>query len=205
MQHPHLQPWQGTVTIPLPACPKNKERASRTSVNTPEVAPLAELNELVDTWDLADEGRRLRSRTRTIGECFAQEQPLLGPLPGEVFETGRWFTPRVNRFGQITILSNAYSVPVRFIGRQLRVLLHANDLVVYDGRTEVARHERLSGRGGSAWSWTTTSKPSRASPVPSRARHRWNRPAPQAVSLRYTTGGGRRPAPRTAKRPAPAP
>ncbi|MFF7645082.1 hypothetical protein [Streptomyces canus] len=66
-----------------------------------------------------------------------------------MFETGRWFTPRVNRFGQVTVRSNAYSVPVRFIGRQLRVLLHANDLVVYDGRTEVARHERLSGRGGS--------------------------------------------------------
>ncbi|WP_376771241.1 hypothetical protein [Streptomyces boluensis] len=40
-------------------------------------------------------------------------------------------------------------MPVRFIGRQLRVLLHANGLVVYDSRTEVARHERLSGRGGS--------------------------------------------------------
>ncbi|WP_327593365.1 Mu transposase domain-containing protein [Streptomyces chartreusis] len=118
-------------------------------VPVPEVASLAELNEMVDQWDLADEGRRLRSRTRTVGECFAQEQPLLRPLPHEVFETGRWFTPRVNRFGQITVRSNAYSVPVRFIGRQLRVLLHANDLVVYDGRTEVALHERLSGRGGS--------------------------------------------------------
>ncbi|MGV9884809.1 IS21 family transposase [Streptomyces sp. NPDC003006] len=118
-------------------------------VPVPEVGSLAELNALVDAWDLADEGRRLRSRTRSIGENFAQEQPLLRPLPCEVFETGRWFAPRVDRFGQITVRSNAYSVPVRFIGRQLRVLLHANDLVVYDGRTEVARHERLSGRGGS--------------------------------------------------------
>jgi hypothetical protein len=118
-------------------------------VPVPEVASLAELNKLVDSWDRADGRRRLRSRTRTVGDCFAQEQPLLRPPPREVFETGRWFTPRVNRFGQVTVRSNAYSVPVRFIGRQLRVLLHANDLVVYDGRTEVARHERLSGRGGS--------------------------------------------------------
>ncbi|MFF3689650.1 hypothetical protein [Streptomyces sp. NPDC002187] len=48
---------------------------------------------------------------------------------------------------RVTVRSNAYSVPVRLIGRRLRVPLHANDLVVYDGRTEVARHERLSGRG----------------------------------------------------------
>ncbi|MEU5345932.1 hypothetical protein AB0H18_34730 [Streptomyces sp. NPDC020766] len=31
----------------------------------------------------------------------------------------------------------------------MRVLLHANDLAVYDGREEVARHERVVGRGGS--------------------------------------------------------
>ncbi|MFH8409084.1 Mu transposase domain-containing protein [Streptomyces sp. NPDC018019] len=96
-----------------------------------------------------NEVRRLRAKTRTIGESFAQEQPLLRPLPHEVFETGRWFTPRVNRFGQVTVRCNSYSVPVRFIGRQLRVLLHANDLAVYDGRSVVAHHERLSGRGES--------------------------------------------------------
>ncbi|MEU8546303.1 YcaO-like family protein [Streptomyces roseoverticillatus] len=104
---------------------------------------------MVDEWDLADEARRLRSRTRTVGEYFAQEQHLLGPLPLEPFETGRWFTPRVDRFSQIHVRGNAYSVPVRFIGHQLRVLLNANDLVVFDGRHEVTRHERLGGRAGS--------------------------------------------------------
>ncbi|MEU4037752.1 hypothetical protein [Streptomyces collinus] len=63
---------------------------------------LTELNALVDQWDPGDEGRRLRSKTRIIGESCAQEQPLLRPLPREVFETGRWFIPRVNRFGQVT-------------------------------------------------------------------------------------------------------
>ncbi|MFE3187279.1 hypothetical protein ACFXKR_41605 [Streptomyces violascens] len=111
-------------------------------VPVPHVKTLAELNERVDGWDVADEERRLRSRTRTIGEAFAQEAPQLRPLPAEVFETGRWFTPRVDRFAQISVRSNKYSVPVRFIGRQLRVLLHANDLVVYDGRSVIAQHER---------------------------------------------------------------
>jgi hypothetical protein len=74
---------------------------------------------------------------------FALEAPLLAPLPVEPFETGRWFTPRVDRFGQITVRTNRYSVLVRLIGRRVRVLLHASELVVFDGRTEVARHERL--------------------------------------------------------------
>jgi hypothetical protein len=37
-------------------------------------------------------------------------------------------------------------VPVRLIDRQVRVLLHTNDLVIFDGRQQVARHDRLTGR-----------------------------------------------------------
>ncbi|MFJ5277848.1 hypothetical protein [Streptomyces parvulus] len=34
-------------------------------------------------WDQEDDNRRIRSRTHTIGECFATEQPLLVPLTGQ--------------------------------------------------------------------------------------------------------------------------
>jgi hypothetical protein len=33
--------------------------------------------------------------------------------PEEPFETGRWFTPQVDRFGQVTVRTNRYSVPAR--------------------------------------------------------------------------------------------
>jgi len=52
---------------------------------------------MIDQWDQADEARRIRSRQRTVGEYFAAEQLLLAPLPDEPFETGRLFTPRVDR------------------------------------------------------------------------------------------------------------
>jgi hypothetical protein len=118
-------------------------------VPVPQVGTIAELNELLDVWDQEDEERRIADRTRTVGEFFAIERPLLAPLPSEPFETGRMFTPRVDRYAQVTVRMNRYSVPMRLIGHQVRVLLHASDLVVYDGRAEVARHERLAGRGGS--------------------------------------------------------
>ncbi|WP_063036292.1 IS21 family transposase [Nocardia grenadensis] len=117
-------------------------------VPIPEVESIDELNEMIDAWDIADEQRRIGTRPRTIGEMFAAEKPLLEPLPGEPFETGRWFTPRVDKFSQVTVRTNRYSVPVRLIGRQVRVLLHANHLIVFDGRTEVARHERLPAKAG---------------------------------------------------------
>ncbi|WP_131746153.1 IS21 family transposase [Frankia sp. Cppng1_Ct_nod] len=117
-------------------------------VPVPEVDSLAELNVLVEGWDADDEARRIGTRPHTIGEHFAVEAPLLKPLPVEPFETGRWFTPRVDRYSQITVRTNRYSVPVALIGRPVRVLLHASELVVYDGRTEVARHERLLAKAG---------------------------------------------------------
>ncbi|MGA4980332.1 IS21 family transposase [Streptomyces cinereoruber] len=114
----------------------------------PEVASLAELNEMVEQWDLHDGRRRIGSRPRTIDEYFAVEQPLLMPLPEEPFETGRVFTPRVDRYSQITVRTNRYSVPVRLIGKRVRVVLHASHLVVYDQNVEVARHERLIAKAG---------------------------------------------------------
>jgi hypothetical protein len=83
-----------------------------------------------------------------VDEYFAIEQPLLMPLPQEPFETGRLFTPRVDRYSQITVRTNRYSVPTRLIGKRVRVVLHASHLVVYDKNVEVARHERLIAKGG---------------------------------------------------------
>jgi transposase len=114
----------------------------------PEVSSLAELNEMVEQWDLHDGRRRIGSRPRTIDEYFAVEQPLLMPLPQEPFETGRVFTPRVDRYSQITVRTNRYSVAVRLIGKRVRVVLHASHLVVYDQNVEVARHERLIAKAG---------------------------------------------------------
>ncbi len=114
----------------------------------PEVDSLAELNEMVEQWDLHDGRRRIGPRPRTIDEYFDVEQPLLLPLPEEPFETGRVFTPRVDRSSQITVRTNRYSVPVRLIGKRVRVVLHASHLVVYDQNLEVARHERLIAKAG---------------------------------------------------------
>ncbi|WUO68674.1 hypothetical protein OHT68_00285 [Streptomyces canus] len=37
-----------------------------------------------------------------------------------------------------------YSVPVRYIGRTVHVLLRSSEVVVFHGRTEIARHPRLT-------------------------------------------------------------
>ena len=111
---------------------------------------------MIDAWDAEDDGRQIGSRARTVGQDFTAEMPRLKPLPAELFETGRMFTPREDRYSQVTVRMNHYSVPVRLIGGQVRVLPHASELVIFDGRAEIARHERLATRGVSALTWTIT-------------------------------------------------
>lgn len=115
-------------------------------VPVPGVATLAELNRLVDAADRDDDDRRITGRVRTVGEHFAAEKPILRPLPVGVFESGRWFTQRVDRYSQVSVRTNKYSVPTRFIGHRVRLLLRASELSIFDGQSLIATHERLPGK-----------------------------------------------------------
>ncbi|CQD24021.1 transposase [Mycobacterium lentiflavum] len=75
------------------------------------------------------------------------EKTLLRSLPGEPFDTTLTLTPRVDRYAQIMVRCNQYSVPARFIGHRLRVKLSASVVTVYDRTTMVARHQRAIGKG----------------------------------------------------------
>ena len=171
----------------------------------PEVASLRELNELINDYDRADDDRRIGHRAHTVAESFSAERQLLKPLPVEPFETGLWLALAVDRcYAQITVRTNRYSMPSRLIGRQVRVLLNASDLTVYDSRTLVTTHERMLTKGGACLTWTTTWRRFvRKALVPSRATA-LNKPALLASSPPPMTRGGRRPARLTVTPKAPA-
>ncbi|HEY3603156.1 MAG TPA: IS21 family transposase [Sporichthyaceae bacterium] len=116
-------------------------------VPVPRIDSLAELNERLTAYDAADDRRRIDGRILNVGDSFALEARLLRPLPNEAFETGLVLTPRVDRYSRVTVRQCHYSVPARFIGRRLRAILRAGELVVFDGGKIVARHERSFTRG----------------------------------------------------------
>ena len=79
-------------------------------VPVPEVVSPVGLNAMIEQWEEED----------------------------EPFEAGRPFSLRVDRFSQISVRTHRCSVPVRLIGPTVRAMLHVSELVVYDGRREVA-------------------------------------------------------------------
>jgi len=102
-------------------------------VPMPKVDSLAELNEKLVGYDARDDDRRIENRPHSVGHDFAIEAPTLRPLPAEVFETGLTMTPRVDRYARITVRQCRYSVPAKLIGRRVRVLLRATEVLVFDG------------------------------------------------------------------------
>lgn len=116
----------------------------------PVVDSLADLNERIRDWDLRDENRRIGQKISTVAHDYQADQECLATLPRDRFDPGLELYPRVDRSAPVTVRQAKYSVPVRFIGRKLRVSLRASELVVFDGRTVVARHERVIDRYGQA-------------------------------------------------------
>lgn len=114
----------------------------------PVVESLKELNDRIRVWEVEDERRRIMDRIHTIGQDFANEQASLASLPAETFDPGLVLSPTVDRSSLITVRMVKYSVPARFIGRKVRVSLRASEVVVFDGRAVVARHQRVAARSG---------------------------------------------------------
>ncbi|MET8699853.1 hypothetical protein ABZW10_13420 [Kitasatospora sp. NPDC004723] len=109
---------------------------------------LADLNERIERIEAEQDARHIDNRPTSVGFDFREEQPLLRPVPLDEFDVGLTSTPKVNRSSRVTIRQNHYSVPARFIGRNVRVSLRADEVVVFDRHEIVARHPRLPGRYG---------------------------------------------------------
>jgi len=116
-------------------------------VPMPVVDSIEELNALLAAADDADDARRVGNRAASVGQDWVFEKTQLRPLPAESFDTALTLTPRVDRYAQVMVRCNQYSVPARFIGHRLRVKLSASAVIVYDRATVVARHQRAIGKG----------------------------------------------------------
>jgi len=127
---------------------------------------MAELNKLLKAYDLADDSRRIGNRTLSVAEHFTFEPDLLRPLPDEAFETGLLLTPRVDRYARVIVRQCHYSVPAHLIGQRVRAVLRASELLVFDGRRQIARHERATCRGSQTLVLDHYRRCWSASPVP---------------------------------------
>lgn len=104
-------------------------------------ASFAELNVHLRAWC---ERERVRH-----GEAWGLEETALRPLPRHPFRAATSRPASVTKTALIRVDYNRYSVPVRHVGRMLRVELFVDRVDLYSGDQLVATHERSYGRGES--------------------------------------------------------
>jgi len=115
-------------------------------VGAPEFADWEALNAYLRERSEGDQVRRLRGRTKTIGQRLAEEQAQMRPLPPAPFPWARSVAVTVNKLSLVTFATNRYSVPVSHAHERLTLRATAFEIAISNGQAVIARHLRCWGR-----------------------------------------------------------
>jgi len=110
---------------------------------------LEALNREADRWVQEIAGHRPwpGDRRRTVESAYAQERPLLRPLPASPLETHELVAVRVARTPVVCFDANRYSIPPDRIARTLTVAADPERIRVFDRHELIASHPRSYAKG----------------------------------------------------------
>lgn len=117
-------------------------------VPIPRVKTIAELNEqlLKDCLNYR-EIHKVGSRAGTVKERYATDRHYLKKIPVYRYDTSRKATPTVGDYSTVRFDRNDYSVPVRYLRKDMTVKGYANEIRIYHEGELVAVFDRLYGIG----------------------------------------------------------
>jgi transposase len=117
-------------------------------VPVPDVPDLAALNDYFDLKTTLEQQRRRRDQVATVGARFAEERPLLAPLPQQPFlPCTRHPVLASHDRALVRFERRPYSVPVRHAGRKLWLRAYAEHVEIWTATACIARHPRRPGPG----------------------------------------------------------
>src|SRR5664279_5554788 len=112
----------------------------------PECDCLEPLNATLLQFCVNDEARRSSAHQEIIGERFARERSKLRPLPPVLPAPCVRRTARANKFAEVIVQTNRYSVPSRWAHHDAIVEIFDEQLRIIVGDQCVAEHRRCPGR-----------------------------------------------------------
>ncbi len=120
----------------------------RFMVPLPQVDSFAELNAYLYQRCLADDSRQVDGQPATIGEMWQAEKMALRSLPDHAYDCCRLINVRLNRYSQIQVGTNRYSVPTDKGQANMVVKMYPFRVEIYTpgDKEPVAVHERCYDR-----------------------------------------------------------
>lgn len=119
-------------------------------VPVPQAASLEELNERVLRQCIAYGNHKMAGRDRKVNELYEEEKGHLLALPDVAFSNVKTSDGRVDKYATVIVDKNRYSVPSRYAGFNVKVLLSADRVEIFAGTKRLTTHERLY--GNNKWS-----------------------------------------------------
>jgi len=116
--------------------------AARWLAPIPCVRRMTELNSYLSGCCERYMSHQIRDRSGLVGENFAIEKPLLIPLPGRGYDTGREQRVRVNAQARFRYRDVWYSVPLDYRKREVVAFGYAEEILVRCEGRQIARHDR---------------------------------------------------------------
>lgn len=117
-------------------------------VPVPKVSTLAELNQqLLKDCLKYREHHKVDSRAGTVKDCYEQEWYSLKAIPSYRYDTSRKTTPVTSDYSTVRFDRNDYSVPVRYLRKDMTVKGYANEVCIFHAGELVATFDRLYGTG----------------------------------------------------------
>lgn len=115
-------------------------------VPVPEASDLKELNEKILSRCVAYGNHKMAGRDRTVNELYEEEKTHLLALPEATFSNVQIPAGgRADKYATVIVDKNRYSVPSRYAGCKVKVLLSADCVEIFIGAKKLAVHERLFG------------------------------------------------------------
>jgi len=117
-------------------------------VPVPRVKSIEELNaHLLEQCIRYRDTHKVESKTQTVCEAFNIEKNLFQSVPCYRFDTSKTETPRVSDYSTIRFDKNNYSVPVRYLRKDVTVKGYANEVHIFHKGALIATHKRIYGKG----------------------------------------------------------
>lgn len=109
---------------------------------------LSDLNQQAQQWIEVTANRRpCPGSDLTIEQAYEQERHLLLPLPDTPFDDEDVETVRSGKSPYVRFDLNDYSIPHTYVRSTLSVRADAHKVRVFDGATQIARHQRSYDKG----------------------------------------------------------
>jgi len=119
-------------------------------VPVPEAESIDELNEKMLKQCLAYGSHTMAGRERSVDLLYEEEKEFLLFQPEAAYSNIQIQDGRADKYATVTIDKNRYSIPWRYVGPKLKILLHVDQVEIFAGTKKLATHERLF--GNNKWS-----------------------------------------------------